>query len=335
LSEFYSDNGENDPFWDSMGQQDGSEETAAEEPEAAADEPAAEAEPESEGRARNPDGTFAAKVEDEPVEAEEPVAEEVAEPSDAETLRAQIAQLEKRLADKDEFAGKMSNELGELRKLQEQIAESQSRPHVSDWDSLIDSDPFQAYQLALQSGDQYRISQAREAWNDLAPGVPAMFDANRALYGEVQALQNQVKQTTASQSETQQTQQMAQAYSAIKEKYPDYDKFEDAMAEAVETRPLLKKALTESLASGDANEQYAVLEDLYLVTAGRNSDTLRDAKQQAAQSFAAETLQAKQDAIVASSTSTPVEEPRSRHDDLWALGEEDEAIRSAGWNIRR
>jgi hypothetical protein len=333
-SEFFGDDPNDDPFWAELGSEGATAEDAAPEAEAVEVEapeagfeieaaPEAVEEPAAEGRARNADGTFAAKAEP----AEEP------EASDASALQAQIAALEKRLADKDDFAGRLSNELGELRKLQEQALEHASRPQVSDWDSLIDDDPARAAQMALQAGDNYRYQQAREAWNDVAPGAPEVFEQNLRLQKQMADLEQRFTQTAEPLAAQQKTQQVATAYSAIREQYPDFDKFEDAMAEVVETRPLVKRNLAAALQSGDANEQYAVLEDLYLITAGRKSDTLREAQTQAAQSFAEETLKAKQDAVVVSATSTQAEpvQPKTWWDEALA----DDASRDSGWNVGR
>jgi hypothetical protein len=333
-SEFFGEDPTDDPFWAELGNEGASEpeaapEVAVEAPEAGFEigrvdeaEPEAVEEPAAEGRPRNPDGTFAPKA-----------AEEAPEAADAAALQAQIAALEKRLADKDDFAGRLSNELGELRKLQEQALEHASRPQVSDWDSLIDDDPARAAQIALQAGDNYRYQQAREAWNDVAPGAPEVFEQNLRLQKQMADLEQRFTQTAEPLAAQQKTQQVATAYSAIREQYPDFDKFEDAMAEVVETRPLVKRNLAAALQSGDANEQYAVLEDLYLITAGRKSDTLREAQTQAAQSFAEETLKAKQDAVVVSATSTQAEpvQPKTWWDEALA----DDASRDSGWNVGR
>ena len=337
MSDFYSDDGSGDPFWENLGQEEAPVEASAEEtiPETG-DAPVAE-----QGRERDPEtGRFLPKSEaasEEP--AELPPSTETGEPeaapdtSDAEALKAQIAALEKRLADKDDFAGRLSNELGELRKLQEQIAENQARPQVSDWESLIDDNPAKAAQIALQAGNNIAYQQARQAWDELAPGAPDLFEQNLRFQKQLADMEAKLHETTAPIAAQQTTQQVAQAYSQIKERYPDWDEFEDAMAQAVETRPLLKESLSKVLSSGDTVQQVAALEDLYLITAGRKSDTLAAETKKVAQSLAEETLQAKQDAVVVSATSAVVEQPRTRHDDLWDVAAADEEARASGWNL--
>jgi hypothetical protein len=324
-TEFYATDGD-DEFWGQLGHEGEAAAEAPAEPEPVAeaapepaDEPEAVEEP-AEGRPRNPDGTFAAKEQPEPQEE-----------ADASALQAQIQALEKRLADKDDFAGRLSNELGELRKLQEQALEHAQRPQVSDWDSLIEENPEQAARLAIQGGDNYRYQQAREAWNDLAPGAPALFEQGLRMEKQIQDLEARFTQTTQPLQQQQQTQQIAGAYQQIQAKYPDFDKFEDAMAEVVETRPLIKESLTKVLTSGSPEEQVAFLEDLYVLTAGRASDTLQAARTEAAQSFAQETLAAKQDAIVVSATSTAAEPVQAKT--WWDVAEADEKRRADGWNI--
>jgi uncharacterized coiled-coil protein SlyX len=329
-TEFYATDGD-DEFWAGLGHEEGAATTEAPaEPEPVAeaapepaDEPEAVEEPAAEGRARNPDGTFAPKA------AEEAVPEE---PQDE--AQARIAALEKRVADREESLGRQSEELGELRKLRaqmDQLQEHVQRPVVSDWDSLIEDNPEQAARLAIQGGDNYRYQQAREAWNDLAPGAPALFEQGLRMEKQIADLEARFTQTTQPLQQQQQTQQVAQAYQQIQAKYPDFDKFEDAMAEVVETRPLIKESLTKVLTSGSPEEQVAFLEDLYVLTAGRASDTLRAAQTEAAQSFAQETLAAKQDAIVVSATSTAAEPVQAKT--WWDVAEADEQRRADGWNI--
>lgn len=330
MTEFFGDNGENDPFWEELGREPDVEAEAADEPQAAEDpggseeapvaaadaEPADEAAAEEQAaeRARDEKGRFA-KQED----------------TDAAALKAQIEALEKRLADKDDFAGRLSNELGELRKLQEQALEQQSRPQISDWDALIEDNPARAAQVALQAGDGYRYQQARQAWDELAPGAPDLFEHNFRLQKQLDELAAELKQGIAPIAEQQQVATTAAAYKRALEQYPDFDQHEETMQQIVDTNPVLKDALQLAVKSGDQDKQYSALSTIYQLATGRASDTLTAEAKKVAASLAQETLQAKQDAIVVSATSNASEPAQPKT--WWDVAEADEQARAAGWNI--
>lgn len=210
--------------------------------------------------------------------------EEVGEPDPApanpemEALAARVAAYEKRLADKDEFINRQANELGDLRNRTSQI---EQQANLSGWDEILYENPARAAELALNAGDQRRYMQAREAWEEVAPGAARNYEQNITLQRELEQLKAQLYQSTEPLHARAELEQVATAYSQVKEKYPDYDDFEDAMGEVLNTRPLMKESLQSVLRNGDLQQQAAALEDLYLLTAGRKRDTLNEAANEA------------------------------------------------------
>jgi len=295
------------------------EEPAAVEPDAAPEEEAAEPE-------ADPDGT-----------------EEDTGPGpelDPAALQAELAQLQAKLAEKDLMIGRQSEEVGEIRQLREQMAvlqEQQQRPQVSDWDSLIDENPARAYQTAVAQNDAFRTQQAREAWEDLSPGAPDMFDANRYLYKKLTDLEQRVTKTTAPLQQQAQT-QIAGVYEAVRKQYPDFDQFESAMSQLIDTRPMLKDMFAKVVQQGSPDEQFAYLEDLHALASGRKADTLREAAKEVARDHATETLRAKQEAQVASASANMDTGPsrtaaQQMADRIGAEWDEIEKPYKDGWQI--
>jgi hypothetical protein len=326
---FYSTDGD-DEFWGSLGHEETPGEEAAPEAET---EPAVEAEAE-------PEPVAEAEPEAEADEQEEPAAERPRDEkgrftkAQEDDLQAKIEALEKRVADRENTLGRQSEELGELRKLREQMSalETQvSRPQVSDWDSLIDNDPARAARIALDAGDGYRYQQAREAWNDLSPGAPDLFEHNLRLEKQLNDLSAEMKQGLAPIAERQQVETTARAYERALKEFPDFDQHEDTMQQIVDENPVLKDALELAVKSGDQDKQYQALSTIYQLASGRATDTLTAERQKVAASLAEETLQAKQDAVVVSATSAPPEPVKPAT--WWDVAEADEKRRADGWNI--
>jgi len=296
------------------------EEPAAVEPDAAPEEEAAEPE-------ADPDGT----EEDTGPEPE----------LDPAALQAELAQLQAKLAEKDLMIGRQSEEVGEIRQLREQMAviqEQQQRPQVSDWDSLIDDDPARAAQLALQAGNGVAYEQAKRAWEEYSPGAPAIYEQGMRLQHRLDQLEGRLEQTTAPLQQQQAQTQIAGVYEAVRKQYPDFDQFESAMSQLIDTRPMLKDMFAKVVQQGSPDEQFAYLEDLHALASGRKADTLREAAKEVARDHATETLRAKQEAQVASASANMDTGPsrtaaQQMADRIGAEWDEIEKPYKDGWQI--
>jgi hypothetical protein len=233
-------------------------------------------------------------------------------------------------------AGRQGQELGDLRKLVEDKFESleqqQQRPQVSDWDSLIDDNPARAYQVALQNGDQYHAQAARQAWDDLAPGSPDMYDANRFMYGKISELENRLTETTQPIQQQARENELAAAYQTARDKYTDWDAREQAMKQAVEASPFTRSLIVNALESGDYDQKVEALDTLYKLTAGPvDPANLRAAAKDIARVQAEENQRAKEAAMVASGTAA-VDPPRlSEADQIAAEWDKLDAPWKSGW----
>lgn len=295
-------------------------------PDESAEEAPAEDPPAEEGGQEDPpdDGAGAESGDEEPAPVQEPAAKEVQE------LASRVAAYEKRVADQVEMINRQANELGELR-ARTQYNENQS--NLSDWDTILYENPAQAAQLALNAGDRRRYMAAREAWEEVAPGAAANFEQNITLKRELDDLKNQVYQSTEPLHQERELQQVANAYAQVKEKYPDFDDFEDAMGQVLNTRPLMKESLQSVLRNGSTEDQSAALEDLYLLTAGRKRDTLSQAAREAKANLDATAQAQRQAATVVTGGASPEEQGKTIADLIGNEWDELASPYDKGWQV--
>lgn len=329
--------GENDDmqFWENMGQEAAPEEgTSAVQEEATSEEDTASEKPRDEkGRftAEQPEAAEQEKAE-EPV-AEEPEGEPEA-PPDLDQLRSEIATLEKRLVDKDEFIGRQSTEVGELRQqLEARLAGLEQRaaqPQISDVDEFIDENPAQAAQHFYQQGDQHNLVRALEAWEDVSPGTASLWAENIRLRQEFEQRLAGIEGATAPMHEEALRQQQARALNELKEQHPDFDNYINDMDEIAPEYPEVLQVLE----SGQPEAMGKALKALYDIARGRKTDTLNTAAKDLTRKQVEEEKRVREEAAVASATSSVTEEKPSGAADL--IGKEWEALEApykGGWNI--
>lgn len=170
--------------------------------------------------------------------------------------------------------GRQGTELGELRKLQQQmeelkttVAESARRPaHAPiDWASAIERDPEQAAFEAVRRRDPDALVAACSAWGEDEPFKASAFLSNQfnewrmeTLAMEFQSSRNDAPDAVSSTEE--------QEVAKVLEKHPDLEKFLPAIGEIAKERPLLRQTLE----SGTPQQKATALEDLYLLARSRH-----------------------------------------------------------------
>jgi uncharacterized coiled-coil protein SlyX len=219
-------------------------------------------------------------------------------------LEEKLSTLEKRLADKDEFIGRQSTELGTLRQQWEAFQAQQAQPQY-DYDSLIDQDPAAAAMAAYDRGDQYELNRAVQAWNEVAPGAPRLWAQNLQMQ---QTFEERIaeldKRSVPVQQHYQQQQQDTanqQAVDQIRGEYTDFGAYAPSILEQIQGSP----RDIQRLSSGDPEEIKDVLERHYFRAKMRAGDTLTEAATVHAQQAAEDTRAAKLASAVASSASSP------------------------------
>jgi uncharacterized coiled-coil protein SlyX len=278
-------------------------EEVAEAPEAVAetvDEPAVEERP------RNPDGTFAAKEPEEP--------EERLYAGQYKT----VEELERAVQEKQQFADRLANELGETRRameerftgLEERIA-TPITPQTPITRELIEENPGAATQLAFQQGNQQALQIAYEAWKYEEPADAASWRADvianqriAQLEQQYEARLAQIEQRVAPAESQALDNEWATTFRTIEAKYPDLHSYKDEMTEIATEFPQFASDLR-----GDPESRGKALESLYLIARGRTADTLRATQGEIAQQTAVEAQRVREDAFVASQTSQSAEAP--------------------------
>lgn len=316
-------------------------ETPAAEPdpvvEEAPAEPVAETEePAKQERLRNEDGTFA------PNPVDEPVAEtQQADESDAD-YATRIAQLEQRLADKDEFIGRQSQEVAEVRRLMEQIAEKQNEtpaaPPVQITGDMIDQNPAYAAQLAYEQDNGVAFAQAFEAWKEEDPFQAAAWATgkqNELQLAELERKQEErfaaLQATVAPAAQTAQVAQLNTLLAAADEKNPGLLAFVASDKAAALASEFPEAA--QLLVAGTPDQKVRSLQMLHQIDRGRASDTLKVTEEQVAREVAVQGQQAREDAFVASASTTTSGQTLSKAEQIGAEWDAMEAPYKDGWNL--
>ena len=303
--------------------------TEAEVVEALAEEQAAET------RERDEKGRFLPKQETQQEEA----VEEAVQPERlyAGKLKS-VEELERAYLELEQRSGRTSQELGELRALREEMAAIRERveqpaptPIPSNWDDVLDDNPAKAAKMALDAGDRERYEEAKAAWDAESPGAPEIYEQNMILQYELSQVKAKVEAQQQPVQSEREVNATAQALQKVKEAHPDWDKFEDAMAQVMEERPLYSSALREAVEAADADAQAAIFGDLYQLVAGRRSENLTQVTEEARRAAADAQLRARQDAVVVSATGNATEVKLSEADRIAAEWDKLDAPYSSGW----
>jgi uncharacterized coiled-coil protein SlyX len=264
-------------------------------------------EPVAEGRPRNPDGTFAAK---------EPEGEERLYAGQYKT----VEELERAVQEKQQFADRLANELGETRRameerftgLEERIA-TPITPQTPITRELIEENPGAATQLAFQQGNQQALQIAYEAWKYEEPADAATWRAEvinnqriAQLEQQYEARLAQIEQRVAPAETQALDTEWARTFRGLEAKYPDLRTYQAEMTEIVDQFPQFAANLQPGATPEDRGK---ALESLYLIARGRTADTLRATQGEIAQQTAVEAQRVREDAFVASQTSQSAEAP--------------------------
>lgn len=283
-------------------------------------------------RPRDEKGRFVKQ--EEPEAPEEPAVEETPQELLLGKFRS-ADELARAYQELESHVGSVRNELGELRALREelsQVRERVERPSLpSNWDDLLDENPARAAQAALDAGDRDRYDEAKRAWEMESPGAPQLFEQNMMLNYKMAQIEEQLQQQAAPVQEQTEVAATARALAKVKSDHPDFDKFEDAMAQVMRERPLYMSAMKQAVAAADAEAQAAIFSDLYALVADRRSDNLSKAQEEANRAAAEAQLKARQDAVVVSATGTATEPVLSEADLIAAEWDKLDAPYRTGW----
>lgn len=322
-----------DSFFDTLGAapEEGTTEPVVEEPDAQADNA-------PEGRPRNEKGQFV-PVNPEPPQAQPEGDEPEPEPelilgkfrSTDDLIRA-YQEVEGRL-------GQQGSELGEMRKLLEQVAADRAAPpqpvYMPDVDELLEENPTAALEVAWRSNDQRLYQRVYNQVQELVPGLADTWVQNKRLEWELAQVKAKVEDTFAASQETRQQATLAEAYAQIKGKYPDFDDRQAEMAkEAARYAQLTKRSIiNDYLNAGDVEAAVEALDYLYTKAGPPTAENLTNRAKELAQTHAETVQQVRKDALVAPGQGGSDPAPRSPGQEFLDEIQGDEEILAANWHV--
>jgi hypothetical protein len=206
----------------------------------------------------------------------------------AREIEEKLTLLEKRLADKDEFIGRQASELGQLReghqRLEQQL-QYQAQPQY-DYDDLIAENPAQAAMAAYEQGDSVALQRAAAAWDEVAPGAPAIWVQGIQREQQLRAEIEQIRQTQAPVQQHYQSVQHEQAstnaVTSLLSAYEDFGAYAPTILQQLEGSPSDQA----KLASGNEATIRETMELHYFRAKMRAGDTLNEAATNHAQQAA-------------------------------------------------
>lgn len=280
------------------------QETGPAEPQATEDVPAAEGKPDPGETTGAEAGDDVGTTHEEPAAAGELLLGKFKSVEDLAKAYENVESYSGRAAWERDEALRYAKQLEErLQTLQQPAAQPQA-PHV-DWDTLIDEKPAVAAQYARQLGDNVAFQRAMVAWEEMAPGTPAVWLENQRLREELGEVRKAIEPTQQTVQEQRVKQEVAEAYERIVAAYPDFDEYRGEIAQEVARLTQGgNPALRQTMENGTAEQRFAALEHLYFAARGRKAGDAAEIAKRAAQIHAEETQRAKAEAQTASAATT-------------------------------
>lgn len=306
----------------------------------------AAADPEPEPVVEEPAAEEDAPVVEEEPAVEEPVAEEE---TAAERLYAgnfkNVDDLERAYEDLRSKFGQQGSELGDLRKaFEDRFAELDQRlqtpqaPPVQITADLVEQNPAYATVLAYEQNNPAALQIAFENWKVEDPTAAAVWlsdtkatEREKALRQEYEAKLQQFEQRLAPAAAAGEEQQLAGLVQAAANANPGLTEFVTGDQLAAVANEFPEDATT--LATGTPDQKARALVKLFQIHRGRVSDNLAVSKEEIARTAAVEAQKVREEAFVASATSTSSGEKPSAAERIAAQWAEARAPIDEGWNI--
>ena len=267
------------------------------------------AEPEAEPEAKT-DGRLTRERDEhgryKPAASEEPEPEPEPEPelppaAEADPLAELKAAYEARLKDKDDFIGRLSNEVGQLRQAVPSVPQAQTPVEFAD--QIVESPSLGAKYAAdaLKAGDWDQYDAVMDVWEEVDKRAAKKYERQVNVWLASQQINQATEPLTANVRESQNTQALAN----LTDRYSDFPQ----VIASLEGEENIPSPLTRALQ--DAPNQVAyeeALDTLYNFLKGKQAGPLATQVREASEAERAEARQAKVDATVASASASPVRE---------------------------
>lgn len=281
------------------------------------------------------EGAVPIAASDQPLELTEPAGEEPAAISEEqpetpaasaaptiEELQAQIALAQEQLATKDSFIGRQSGEVGELRKVVDELSARVSQaqvtpaPTVAITQELIDDNPARATALAFEQKNEQALGLAFEAWKDEDPFTAGQWLTDKRLgqqrdefNSELEKTRQQIETATAPLAQTADQAAWNTAFKEVEREHADLLKVDEATGKTNVERILDDVApqfpdIAEKLANGDAKVKTQALKALYALDRLGSPERFAAELKTSAEEAAAEAAAARAAAGVVSTQAT-------------------------------
>lgn len=250
----------------------------------------------------------------------EPVA---AETEETEQLLAgkykDVGALEAAYLEAQAALGRQGSELGQLRKLEQEMQSLRESLPAQPQQAAYDSGSLDEYlaqnpqqipafaEQAIATGDGYAYQRALAAWGEY-DSVGAMdFHARKVSEANMSQLREELAPVVAGVQRQQTTNEMALAYETMAQNHTDFNTVMNGVSQA--TLDGFPPEVLQALQTGDQASKERVLETLYRWTKAEQAGTLTEAATAAVAQAAQDSRAAKQDATVATQAGSLDREP--------------------------
>lgn len=223
-----------------------------------------------------------------------------------------------------QLLARQSEELGQSRK-----QEPQPGPDYDDddFESIVETRPDMAAQIAVQQQNPYRYEQAIAAWAEINPLQATRFDGQireAALYSKIV---NEIAPVVKPMYQSHDEQITSNAINSLRSEYPDFDTYQPQMMQAAN---LLGDRVVSAITEGTPEERYGLFRGLYMMAKGMGTApppqaTPAGAPTPVPQDPAAAKLAA---AVASGSISTPQSTRDTIEQGVWAIFDKEAGLNS-------
>lgn len=279
----------------------------------------------------------------------EPETEEVEEPDDVANYLAKyggdVDEALKAAVEAQKVIGRQGAEVGELRKVAQQVdelralVEAQNEPQYEEPPPQYDPGSIDEYlaenpqhipalaRQAIDAGDGFLYQRALAAWGELDQVGAMDFHARAVSDAAIERLREEMAPAVQSAQRAETTNQFAAAYETVASRHEDFAMVMNAITD--ETIAGFPKSVIGALQTGDQATKQEVLETLYRWTKTEQAGSLSQAASAAVAQTQQDSRAARQNAAVASTTTSQGREVKSNLDAFHEQFQASDAFRKA------
>lgn len=236
----------------------------------------------------------------------------------------------------ERHTGSLREEVGQLRQAIQQPPQPQPQFDLA---AVLEESPSRAAEMAYRSGNQQALEHVLSEWDEVSPGAKDLWLENKQNALKVQQMEAKYASLEEPIRKQQSQTVLAAAYDEITRQYPDFEDHKDEMAAvAADLAARNGQSFVDTLLQTNNPATIAEgFEYLYLKSRGLKADNLSQVSKQLAAEHAQNVQQAKQEAAVASSSTSSGETPAPSAAKLvkesWDKLSSPYASGPDGWNV--